>query len=170
LWFVLVSRLTFDLPYDLSRRPDGRFGRDPRRMIEDIVPAMMTDPIADMLTRIRNAGRIEKPVVDMPTSRIRRGVAQALKDEGFIWDYEEIDTVPARTLRVVLKYGPNGERVINRIDRVSKPGRRLYQGYKTLRPVLAGMGIFILSTPKGVMSDRQAKAAKVGGEVLAIVS
>lgn len=131
---------------------------------------MMTDPIADMLTRIRNAGRIEKPIVDMPTSRIRRGVAQTLKDEGFIWDFEEIDTVPARTLRVVLKYGPNGERVINRIDRVSKPGRRYYRGYKTLRPVLSGMGIYILSTPQGIMSDRQAKAAKVGGEVLAVVS
>lgn len=131
---------------------------------------MMTDPIADMLTRIRNATRIERPYVDMPTSRIRKGIAEALKSEGFIWDYEEIDTVPARTLRVNLKYGPNGERVITRIDRVSKPGRRWYQGYKTLRPVLAGMGIYILSTPKGVLSDRRAKAEKVGGEVLAIVS
>lgn len=131
---------------------------------------MMTDPIADMLTRIRNATRIEKPFVDMPASRMRKGIAQALKDEGYIWEYEEIETVPARTLRLTLKYGPNGERVINRIDRVSKPGRRLYQGYKALRPVLAGLGIYILSTPKGVMSDRRAKAEKVGGEVLALVS
>lgn len=131
---------------------------------------MMTDPIADMLTRIRNAVRIERPFVDMPTSGIRRGIAQTLKDEGYIWEYEEIDTVPARTLRLALKYGPNGERVISRIDRVSKPGRRLYRGYKMLKPVLAGMGIHILSTPKGVMSDRQARADKVGGEVLAIIS
>lgn len=130
---------------------------------------MMTDPIADMLTRIRNAVRIERPFVEMPTSRLRKGIAQALKDEGFIWDFEEIDTVPARTLRVLLKYGPNGERVIQKINRVSKPGRRLYRGYKNLRPVLSGLGIWILSTPQGVMSDRRARAAKVGGEVLALV-
>ena len=87
---------------------------------------MMTDPIADMLTRIRNAVRIERPLVDMPTSKLRRGIAQVLKDEGYIWDFEEIETVPARTLRLHMKYGPNGERLITRIDRVSKPGRRVY--------------------------------------------
>ena len=130
---------------------------------------MMTDPIADMLTRIRNAVRIEKPFVEMPTSRVRRGIAQALKDEGYIWDYEEIDTVPARTLRVLLKYGPNGEKVISKIDRVSKPGRRVYSGYRELRPVQGGMGVQIISTPKGIISDRRARAEKVGGEVLALV-
>jgi small subunit ribosomal protein S8 len=130
---------------------------------------MMTDPIADMLTRIRNAARIERPIVDMPTSNMRKGIAAALKDEGYIWDFEEIDTVPVRTLRIQLKYGPNGERVINKIDRMSKPGRRLYRGYKDLKPVLSGMGIYILSTPKGIISDRRAKAEKVGGEVLALV-
>lgn len=130
---------------------------------------MMTDPIADMLTRIRNAARIERPYVDMPISGVRKGIAQALKDEGFIWDYEEIETVPARTLRLILKYGPNGERLISKIDRVSKPGCRVYRGYKDLKPVLSGMGIWVISTPKGVMSDRRARAEKVGGEVLAMV-
>lgn len=130
---------------------------------------MMTDPIADMLTRIRNAVRIERPYVDMPTSNVRRGIAHALREEGYIWNFEEFDTVPARTLRVLLKYGPNGERVINKIDRVSKPGRRHYSGYKDLKPVLNGMGIFLLSTPKGIMSDRKARSEKVGGEVLAMV-
>src|ERR687886_1755888 len=114
--------------------------------------AMMTDPIADMLTRIRNAVRIERPTVEMPTSKMRRGIAQVLKDEGYIWDFEELDTVPARTLRLHLKYGPNGERLITRIDRVSKPGRRVYSGYKDLKPILGGMGIQILSTPRGVLS------------------
>ena len=131
---------------------------------------MMTDPIADMLTRIRNAVRVEKPLVEMPTSRMRKGIAQVLKDEGYIWDFEELETVPARTLRIQLKYGPNGERLITKIDRISKPGCRRYMGYKDLRPVLGGMGIQIVSTPRGVISDRRAKAEKVGGEVLALVS
>ncbi|MDE2507627.1 MAG: 30S ribosomal protein S8 [Planctomycetota bacterium] len=130
---------------------------------------MMTDPIADMLTRIRNAVRIERPIVEMPTSRVKRGIAQVLKDEGYIWGHEELETLPARTLRLELKYGPNGERVINKIDRVSKPGRRVYLGYRDLRPILSGMGITILSTPKGILSDRKARAEKVGGEVLAQV-
>jgi small subunit ribosomal protein S8 len=130
---------------------------------------MMTDPIADMLTRIRNAVRIEKPHVDMPHSIEKRGIAQALKDEGYIWDFDEIDTKPARTLRLNLKYGPNGEKVISKIDRVSKPGRRIYSGYRALRPVQGGMGIHVLSTPKGIISDRRARAEKVGGEVLALV-
>ncbi len=129
----------------------------------------MTDPIADMLTRIRNAVRIERPTVDMPTSNVLRGIAQVLKDEGYIWDFETIDTVPAKTLRLQMKYGPNGERLITKIDRMSKPGRRLYRGYKDLKPVLSGMGIQILSTPKGVLSDRRARAEKVGGEVLALI-
>jgi small subunit ribosomal protein S8 len=130
---------------------------------------MMTDPIADMLTRIRNAVRIERPIVEMPTSKMRRGIAQVLKDEGYIWDYKEVDTVPARTLQLEMKYGPNGERLITQIKRVSKPGRRVYSGYKELKPVLGGMGIQILSTPRGVISDRQARTQKVGGEVLAVI-
>jgi small subunit ribosomal protein S8 len=130
---------------------------------------MMTDPVADMLTRIRNAVRIERPLVEMPTSKLHRGIAQVLRDEGFIWDFEEVETVPARTLRLHLKYGPNGERLITRIVRVSKPGRRVYRGYRALKPILNGMGIQILSTPKGVLSDRKARVDKLGGEVLALV-
>jgi small subunit ribosomal protein S8 len=130
---------------------------------------MMTDTIADMLTRIRNLVRIERPLCDMPSSNVRKGIAQVLKDEGYIWDFEEVDTVPAKTLRLHLKYGPNGERLITKIDRVSKPGCRRYMGYKDLKPVLGGMGIQILSTPKGVISDRRARSEKVGGEVLALI-
>jgi small subunit ribosomal protein S8 len=130
---------------------------------------MMTDPIADMLTRIRNGVRIERTILDMPVSNVLKGIAQVLKDEGYIWEFEVIDTVPAKTLRLHLKYGPNGERLITRIDRVSKPGCRVYRGYKDLRPILGGMGIQILSTPKGVVSDRKARAEKVGGEVLALI-
>src|SRR4029077_14169665 len=89
---------------------------------------MMTDPIADMLTRIRNAIRVERPLVDMPSSKVKRGVADVLKREGYIWDWKEIDSEPASQLRIELKYGPNGERVIRHIKRVSKPGRRVYSG------------------------------------------
>jgi len=130
---------------------------------------MMTDPIADMLTRIRNAVRIEKPIVEMPASGILKGIAQVLKDEGFIWDFDVVDTVPAKTLRLQMKYGPNGERLITKIDRVSKPGCRVYTSYKDLKPILSGMGIQVLSTPRGVISDRRAKAEKVGGEILALI-
>ena len=131
---------------------------------------MMTDPIADMLTRIRNSVRIEKPEVDMPTSKIRRGIAQVLKDEGYIWGFEEIETVPARTLRLEMKFGPNGERLITKIDRISKPGCRVYSKVTELPNVLNGMGICVVSTSKGVMSDRKARAEKVGGELLCTVS
>ena len=127
---------------------------------------MMTDPIADMLTRIRNVVRIERPTVEMPTSKIRVGIARALKDEGFIWDFEEIETLPARTLRLHLKYGPNGERVIRYLKRISTPGRRVYSGADTLKPVLNGLGIAIISTSHGVLSDREARQKNVGGEVL----
>jgi small subunit ribosomal protein S8 len=130
---------------------------------------MMTDPIADMLTRIRNGVRIEKPLIEMPASKIRVGIAQVLKDEGYIWDFDQVDTIPSKTLRLQMKYGPNGERLITKIDRVSKPGCRKYAGYKDLKPILGGMGIQILSTPQGVLSDRQAKAKKVGGELLALI-
>jgi small subunit ribosomal protein S8 len=131
---------------------------------------MMTDTIADMLTRIRNAARIERSYVDIPLTKVCRGIAEVLRHEGYIWGFEEVETVPAKTLRLELKYGPNGERLITTIDRVSKPGCRRYAGYKDLRPVLGGMGIQILSTPKGILSDRQAREAKVGGEVLARIT
>jgi small subunit ribosomal protein S8 len=129
---------------------------------------MMTDPIADMLTRIRNAVRVERPVVDMPLSKVKRGVAEVLKREGYIWDWREeaIDGKPVKQLTIDLKYGPNGERVIRHIKRVSKPGQRVYSRATELRPILNGLGISIISTSRGVISDREARQKKLGGEVL----
>jgi small subunit ribosomal protein S8 len=127
---------------------------------------MMTDPIADMLTRIRNAVRVERPFVEMPLSRVRKGVAEVLKREGYIWDATEVDGEPVRQLRLELKYGPNGEQVIQRIKRVSKPGRRVYAKSKDLRPVLNGLGISIISTSRGLVSDREARQQNLGGEVI----
>jgi len=147
---------------------------------------MMTDPLADMLTRIRNGCRIERPFVDMPATKEKAAVAQVLKDEGFVLDYQvgratvddhgaptfhpETDlSIPKLVLRVHLKYGPDGERVIRYIRRVSKPGCRRYVRSTQLPPVLEGLGISIISTNKGVMSDRRARTQKLGGELLATV-
>ncbi|QDT70611.1 30S ribosomal protein S8 [Planctomycetes bacterium MalM25] len=129
---------------------------------------MMTDPIADMLTRIRNAVRVERADVQMPLSKVKRGVAEVLKREGYIWDWQEedVDGEPVKQLRLDLKYGPNGEQVIQKIRRVSTPGRRIYSQAKTLRPVLNGLGISIVSTSRGVLSDREARQKNLGGEVL----
>lgn len=127
---------------------------------------MMTDPIADMLTRIRNAVRVERPHVQIPASKVKRGLAEVLKREGYIWDWEEVQAEPASELRIYLKYGPNGEKVIRHIKRVSKPGRRVYSGASDLRPILNGLGISIISTSRGVVSDREARQRKLGGEVL----
>jgi len=127
---------------------------------------MMTDPIADMLTRIRNAVRVERPHVDLPLSKVKRGLAEVLKREGYIWDWEEVEAEPASRLRLHLKYGPNGERVIRHVRRISKPGRRVYSGATKLRPVLNGLGISIISTSRGVISDREARQRNLGGEVL----
>lgn len=127
---------------------------------------MLTDPLADMMTRIRNAVRVERPHVDMPLSKVKRGVAEVLKREGYIWDWKEIEGDPAPQLRLELKYGPNGERVIQRIRRISKPGRRVYSKCKEMRPVMQGMGIRIISTSSGVVSDREARQRNLGGEVL----
>ena len=127
---------------------------------------MMTDPIADMLTRIRNAIRIEKPYVEMPTSKVKVRIAEALQREGYIWDFEIIEQSPQNVLRVNLKYGPNGERVIQHIQRTSKPGCRVYTGVRDMPEVLQGLGVSILSTSKGVLSNREAKKQGVGGEVL----
>jgi len=144
---------------------------------------MMTDPLADMLTRIRNANVIERVAVDMPSTALKRNVAQVLKDEGFILDYQvgemsvdeqghpelkpaEKSGGPKIVLRVFLKYGPEGEKVIRRLDRVSKPGLRVYKRATELKPVLDGLGISVISTNRGVMSDRRARAEKLGGEVL----
>jgi small subunit ribosomal protein S8 len=144
---------------------------------------MMTDPLADMLTRIRNANRIERPAVDIPASRLKAGVAQVLKDEGFILDYQvgrfapdeqgtkvfqpQTDAKgPGAVLRVYLKYGPEGEKVIRHLERASRPGRRLYRRQDQMRPVLEGLGIAVVSTSRGVMSDRRARTERLGGELL----
>lgn len=127
---------------------------------------MMTDPIADMLTRIRNAVRVERTIVEMPLSKVKRGLADVLVREGYIWKWEEIESRPSPQLRLTLKYGHNGERVIRHIKRVSKPGCRVYRGANELRPVLNGLGISIISTSSGVVSDREARQRHLGGEVL----
>jgi small subunit ribosomal protein S8 len=129
---------------------------------------MMTDPIADMLTRIRNAVRVERPTVTLPVSKVKCGVAEVLKREGYIWDWREEaeEGAPAKSLHIDLKYGPNGERVIRHIKRVSKPGRRVYSQARSLRPVLNGLGISIISTSRGVVSDREARQRNLGGEVI----
>jgi small subunit ribosomal protein S8 len=147
---------------------------------------MMTDPIADMLTRIRNANAIERPAVEMPATLLKKSVAQVLKDEGFILDYQtgryakddqgqatfqagDDLSQPKTVLRIFLKYGTEGERVIRHIQRVSRPGCRVYKRASQLSRVLDGLGIAIVSTNRGVMSDRKARQEKLGGEVLANV-
>ncbi len=132
---------------------------------------MMTDPIADMLTRIRNAVRNFSPSVDMPSSSMKEGIASVLKEEGFIEDFRvaEPETGTHKTLRVYLKYGPEGEQVINRLDRVSKPGRRVYMSAGELPHVLDGLGISVVSTSKGILSDRKCRKLNVGGEVVCSV-
>lgn len=130
---------------------------------------MMTDPIADMLTRIRNATKIERPYVDMPSSKLKIAIANVLQREGYIWEHQVLETSPAPTLRIVLKYGPNGERVIQHISRNSKPGRRVYAAADEMPRVLQGLGITVVSTNRGVLSNREAKTQGVGGEVLATI-
>lgn len=127
---------------------------------------MMTDPIADLLTRIRNAVRIERPFVEIPASKVKVAIAETLKREGYIWDHEIVENPPQNLLRINLKYGPNGEKVIQHIQRVSKPGRRSYCQHTDIPEVLQGLGICVLSTNQGVLSNREAKAKGVGGEVL----
>ncbi len=127
---------------------------------------MMTDPIADMLTRIRNANEAGKRSLSMPASKMKVGIAQVLKDEGFITGYRVVEAKPTTTLEVELKFGQDGERVIQDIARISKPGCRVYSKSHQLRPVLRGLGIQVLSTPLGIISDRTARREKVGGEVL----
>ncbi|MBX3451283.1 MAG: 30S ribosomal protein S8 [Planctomycetaceae bacterium] len=127
---------------------------------------MMTDPVADMLTRLRNAIRNEAPFVEMPTSRLKVGIAEALKREGYIWEFAEIEASPRNVLRIDLKYGQYGERVIQSVRRVSRPGRRVYSGGKDLPNVLQGLGITLVSTNQGILSNREARAKGIGGEIL----
>ena len=128
------------------------------------------DPIADMLTRIRNANRVGRRMVLVPRSKICTGIAHVLKDEGYIEEVDSIDDGRQGTLRIKLKYATNGGKVIHTIDRESKPGCRVYKKVDDLPRVLNGMGIVVVSTSKGVMSDRRARESNVGGELLCSVS
>ena len=130
----------------------------------------ITDPVADMLTRIRNANNAKHDTVDVPASNMKKSIAQILLDEGYIKNYQLIDDGTQGIIRVALKYNqPNKEKVITGLRRVSKPGLRVYAGADELPRVIKGLGIAIVSTSKGVMTDKAARAAHVGGEVLAFV-
>jgi len=131
--------------------------------------AMVTDPVADMLARIRNGSVAEHEKVDIPSSKLKVRLAEILKEEGFIKNFRLIEDKYQGILRVYLKYGPGQERVISGLRRVSKPGRRRYVGADRIPTVLGGMGVAILSTPRGVLTDRESRKAKVGGEVLCYV-
>ena len=136
---------------------------------------MMTDPIADMLTRMRNALRIKRKKVRIPRSRLKVGIAEVMKREGYIVDYRLADSKPTDGmgpqgwLEIDLKYGPEGEDVLTHLHRESKPGRRLYSKVDSLPLVLNGLGISILSTSHGILSDREARQKRVGGEILCTV-
>ena len=129
----------------------------------------ITDPIADMLTRIRNASSAKHDTVDVPASNMKKAIAQILLDEGYIKNFQLIEDGTQGVIRISLKYLPGKEQVIKGLRRVSKPGLRVYAGAEELPRVLKGMGIAIVSTSKGVMTDKAARAAHVGGEVLAFV-
>ena len=129
----------------------------------------MSDPIADMLTRIRNAQMVEKAVVAMPASKVKAAIAQVLKDEGYIDGFQVKNDGGKSELEIALKYYA-GRPVIERIERVSRPGLRVYKAAKSIPQVQNGLGVAIVTTPKGVMTDRKARAAGVGGEVLCYVA
>lgn len=130
---------------------------------------MMSDPIADLLTRIRNASRAEHEKCDIPASKLKVRVTELLKDEGFIKNYRLIEDDKQGVLRVYLKYGTGNEKMISGLVRVSRPGRRVYVGKDKIPSILGGMGVAILSTSRGVMTDRESRRQQVGGEVLAYV-
>lgn len=129
----------------------------------------MTDPIADLLTRIRNAQTARKTEVTLVSSRVKRAIVKVLKDEGYVGDFRVGDDAGKSTLTIELKYY-EGRPVIDRLERVSRPGLRIYRGKNELPKVLGGLGTVIVSTPKGVMTDREARATGQGGEVLCIVA
>ncbi|MBE6600014.1 MAG: 30S ribosomal protein S8 [Ruminococcaceae bacterium] len=129
----------------------------------------MSDVIADMLTRIRNANDAKHQTVDIPASNIKKSIAEILTKEGYIKGYQVIEDGKQGIIRVALKYGANKTKVIRGLKRVSKPGLRIYAGYEDMPKVMNGLGIAIVSTSKGLMTDKQARALKVGGEVLAFV-
>jgi small subunit ribosomal protein S8 len=129
----------------------------------------ITDPIADMLTRIRNANSAKHETVDIPASNMKKAIAQILLDEGYIASYKVIDDDKQGVIRVTLKYGENKSQVITGLRRVSKPGLRIYSNVEDMPKVMKGLGIAIVSTSKGIMTDREARKLNVGGEVLAFV-
>ena len=129
----------------------------------------ITDPIADMLTRIRNANSAKHETVDVPASNMKKSIAQILLDEGYIKSFQLVDDGTQGVIRITLKYNAGKEKVITDLRRVSKPGLRIYAGADELPKVLRGLGIAIISTSKGVMTDKKARTAHVGGEVLAFV-
>jgi len=131
---------------------------------------MWSDPIADMLTRIRNAARVRAREVKMPASNLKLGIAKVLQQEGFIAGFDKIDDGREGVLRIQLKYGPYGEPVISAIRRESKAGRRDYRGVREMPRVLNGLGIAIVSTSQGVLSDRECKERNIGGELICTVS
>jgi small subunit ribosomal protein S8 len=126
----------------------------------------MTDPIADLLTRIRNAHLAKHDRLDVPTSKLKQEVCRLLQDEGFIRNFRVIEAETRNTLRIFLRYSPDGIPVISSLERVSKPGRRIYRGADEIQPVRNGLGVAILSTSQGLLSDRQARERRVGGELL----
>jgi small subunit ribosomal protein S8 len=130
----------------------------------------ITDPVADMLTRIRNGAKAKFSSVDVPGSKLKVEVARILKDEGFVKNYKFLKDGKQGVLRIYLKYGLGQASAFNQMQRISKPGRRSYAKGKDLKPVLSGMGISILSTSKGLMTDKQARKENIGGEILCIVS
>lgn len=129
----------------------------------------ITDPVADMLTRIRNANAAKHDKVEVPASNMKKSIARILMEEGYIRNYQIVDDCPQGTIRITLKYNTGKERVITGLKRVSKPGLRVYAGADELPKVLRGLGIAIISTSRGVMTDRKARELHVGGEVLAFV-
>lgn len=129
----------------------------------------ITDPIADMLTRIRNANSAKHETVDIPASNMKKAIANILNEEGYIKGYQVIEDGMQGVIRVTLKYGPNKQRVISGLKRVSKPGLRIYAGAGELPRVLKGLGIAVVSTSKGIMTDKNARKQNIGGEVLAFI-
>ena len=126
----------------------------------------MTDPIADLLSRIRNAHTAKHDRLDIPVSKQKLEVCRLLKEEGFIRNFRVVEATPVGTLRVFLRYSPEGEPAINHVERISKPGRRVYRGASEIKPVRNGLGVGIVSTSQGLLTDAQARERKVGGELI----
>ncbi|HHY70917.1 MAG TPA: 30S ribosomal protein S8 [Thermoanaerobacterales bacterium] len=129
----------------------------------------MTDVIADMLTRIRNANDVGHPEVEIPCSNMKKSIAKVLKDEGYIRDFEIVDDGKQGVIKVYLKYGPNKQKVITGIKRISKPGLRIYANKNEIPKVMGGLGTVILSTSKGIITDKEARREQIGGEVICYV-